>query len=197
MSENRRRGAVLQQAIFDATWELLLEEDPEQLSMGAVAERVGTSKPVLYRRWPNRAELIVATLQARTPTPVVDDDDHGSLRADLIALMHSAAAWFTRIPPAVVRSLRAATAADPELRALLPAQISMVDIRPALRAALNRAAARGEATGAAFGDRALKLPLDLMRLESLDHLPVPNPDDVIADIVDQVLLPLFTGRSAG
>jgi AcrR family transcriptional regulator len=190
----RRRGVALERAIINATWELLAEGNHERLTMAAIADRAGTSKPVLYRRWTNRTDLILAALRNKTPTPQLANADHGTLRADLIALLHSAAAWFTGLPPGVVHSLRAAMAVDPELRALLAMRIDLVDIRPALFQALERAARRGETDGGPVGDRALRLPLDLMFLESMNQLPVAEPDKVIAEIIDQIMLPLLTAR---
>ena len=193
----RRRGSALEQAILDATWQLLVAGDHDQLTMAAIAERAGTSKPVLYRRWPNRAALILATVQNKTPAPGLSTDDHGSLRADLIALLESAAAWFTGMPPEVLRSLRAATAVDPELRGLLPARITLVDIRPVLLHALERAAERGETSGQPVSERVLRLPLDLMFLESMNRIPVVDPDKVIVGIVDEVMMPILTARAPG
>lgn len=191
---SRRRGAALERAIISATWELLAEGNYERLTMAAIADRAGTSKPVLYRRWANRTELILAVLRNKTPAPRLANADHGTLRADLIALLHSAAAWFTGLPSGVVYSLRAAMAVDPELRALLATRIDLVDIRPDLLQALERAVRRGETDGGPVGDRALRLPLDLMFLESMNQLPVAEPDKVIAEIVDQIMLPLLTAR---
>jgi AcrR family transcriptional regulator len=187
----RRRGLELEQAIYDATWDLLAGGDHE-LTMAAIAERAGTSKPVLYRRWANRAELVLAAVQNKTPAPELPDDDHGTLRADLIALLHAAAAWFTGMPPEVLRSLRAATAVDPELRGLLPARITLVDIRPVMLQALERAAQRGQTSGEPVSERVLRLPLDLMYLESMNRIPVLDPEKVIAGIVDEIMMPILT-----
>ena len=54
---SRRRGTKLEDALLDAAWEELQEVGYTRLTMEAVAARAGTSKPVLYRRWPNRARL--------------------------------------------------------------------------------------------------------------------------------------------
>lgn len=185
---------ALEQAILDAAWELLDEGDPGRLTMAAIAERAGTSKPVLYRRWANVAQLIYSALQHGTPAPEIPDVDNGSLRDDLLAIMRAAGAWFTGMPPAVVRTLSAATTVYPELRGLLPERINLVDIRPAMRHALERAARRGETTDHPIGERLLRLPLDLMFLESLNGIPVAEPERFLAEVVDEVLLPAFIGQ---
>src|SRR5690606_32165704 len=57
------------------------EGGPEAITMERVAKRAGTSKPVLYRRWRSRAELLVAAALYRLPeTDSVPDS--GSLRDD-------------------------------------------------------------------------------------------------------------------
>ncbi|WP_437039839.1 TetR/AcrR family transcriptional regulator [Streptomyces sp. enrichment culture] len=79
----RRRSAALENAITDVAWDVLVEHSYNGLTYEAVAARDGTSKPVLYRRWPQREDLLIATLTrywrpsvfptpaacARTPSP--------------------------------------------------------------------------------------------------------------------------------
>lgn len=191
---SRRRGADLEQAIFDVTWELLGAFDYEQVTMAAIAERAHTSKPVLYRRWPTRTELVLATLHNKVPAPRFPHTDHGDLRSDLIAVLHAVADRFTGIPPQIIESLRIAMASDAELRDLIDTQIGLVDIGPVMAEVLERAVARGEVSAKPVPDRVVRLPLDLMRLESMHGVPVPGPDKVIAEIVDQIMVPLLTAR---
>lgn len=69
-------------AILTATLELLGELGYQNMSMSGVAERSGVSKPAIYRRWANKAELVAAALShshRRRPEPT------GRLREDLIA----------------------------------------------------------------------------------------------------------------
>jgi AcrR family transcriptional regulator len=186
---SRRRGPALERAIFDAVWELLAESGYEQLSMAAVATRAGTSKPVLYRRWANRAELVIATLREKVPAPDPPSADQGSLRADLLAMLRPLAHRLVGTPPNAVRSLRTAMINDPELIAAMRTQMDLVDLGPAMTRVLARAARRGEVSGRPVGSRVLRLPLDLVRTESLRSVPVP--DQVIVEIVDQILLPLL------
>ncbi|HET6737281.1 MAG TPA: helix-turn-helix domain-containing protein, partial [Kribbella sp.] len=56
----RRRGAALEEAILRAAVEELQEVGYRELTMDGVAARAGTSKNVIYRRWPSRAALCVA-----------------------------------------------------------------------------------------------------------------------------------------
>ncbi|MFC7756015.1 TetR/AcrR family transcriptional regulator [Tsukamurella soli] len=98
-ASGRRRGLALEQAIYDAVWELLAESGYDQLSMAAVAKRAHTGKPVLYRRWANRAELALAALRNKVPPPEFPQGDQGDLRSDLIALLRPLADWLVATPP--------------------------------------------------------------------------------------------------
>ncbi len=55
-----------------AAWEEVSEVGYAQLTMEGVAARAGTSKPVLYRRWPNRAALVLAAMR-RQVVPISSD----------------------------------------------------------------------------------------------------------------------------
>ena len=51
----RRRGQALEATVLKAAWEILNEVGYEQLTMAGVAKRAQATKPVLYRRWPDKA----------------------------------------------------------------------------------------------------------------------------------------------
>jgi len=78
----RRRGAELDAAIRAAVLELLAEHGPDGVTMDAVAVTAQTSKPVLYRRWPDRRALLRDTLLgiAMSAFPTVDT---GGFRGDM------------------------------------------------------------------------------------------------------------------
>ncbi|QXE33263.1 TetR/AcrR family transcriptional regulator [Streptomyces sp. GMY02] len=190
----RRRGAALEAAILSATWDVLVEDGYEHLTMDAVAARAGTSKPVLYRRWSSRAELLLAAVLDKFPTPAIPDQDHGDLRADLIALLQPLADRFAAVPPESVGQLNAAMANDAELTQLIYTRVGQVDLRSPLERILQRATLRGDYGGAPVTARVVALPLALLRAESLRGLPVPG--EAIVRIVEDILLPLFNGLSS-
>ena len=83
----RRRGKELEDAILQAAWSLFTRDGFTAVTMQQVAADAGTSKPVLYRRWPDRNALlkdaIAFGLHALSPaTP-----NTGSVRGDLVAFM--------------------------------------------------------------------------------------------------------------
>ena len=54
----RPRDPRIDGAVLRATVELLAETGYSGLLVSAIAERAGTSKPAIYRRWPSKAHLV-------------------------------------------------------------------------------------------------------------------------------------------
>ena len=86
-TQTRRRGAELEAAILDAAWEQLIAEGYEHFTIDTVAARARTSKPVLYRRWKTREDLLRATVRHRGAADPPAIPDTGTLRGDLLALL--------------------------------------------------------------------------------------------------------------
>jgi AcrR family transcriptional regulator len=82
----RRRGDVLERAIFEAALEQLSTLGWKRLTMEGVANCAQTGKAALYRRWPCKEDLVMAALQKALPM-VQEGPDLGSLRDDLIFLL--------------------------------------------------------------------------------------------------------------
>ena len=61
---HRRRGPALEAAILGAAWDELRTTGYAGFTIDAVARHAGTSRPVLYRRWPN-VQAVVAELMTR------------------------------------------------------------------------------------------------------------------------------------
>ena len=54
----RPRDGQIDDAVLRATVELLERDGYLQLTIANVAERAGTTKPAIYRRWPTKAHLV-------------------------------------------------------------------------------------------------------------------------------------------
>jgi len=186
----RRRGADLEKALLDAAWQELIAGGYARFTMDGVVRRAGTSPPVLYRRWPDRDQLVRATIahvleQARVAVP-----DTGSLREDVLTLMRTISA--TRVQLVTVMGAQLAgyhqeTGASPaDLLAIGRANIGDV--------IFDRAVDRGEIKPEHLTDRIKSLPFDLLRHEILMTFAVV-PDRVLEEIVDTIFLPLV--RSPG
>lgn len=85
----------------------------EGLSIDRVAERAGVAKTTLYRRWPSKAELVVALItNLREEVPF---EPSGDPRRDLTALVTAIAASLTATPTTLVADLAAAAAREPRV----------------------------------------------------------------------------------
>jgi len=186
MGERRRRGSELEDSILEAAWQELAETGYAKLTMEAVAARAHTGKQVLYRRWPNRARLVVAAMRHNTGSIVADPPDTGTLRGDLLAVLDHMARRQRDIGSETLHGLMAESVdLDPEFPTV------MLDM---LRGILERAAARGEIPSVPSSARVITLPADLLRHEMLRGSR-PVTTEVAVEIVDEVVLPLL--RSAG
>jgi AcrR family transcriptional regulator len=183
----RRRGKALEDAVLDAAWSELHDGGYASFTMEAVAERAHTSRPVLYRRWPNRADLAVAAIRHILHQHPVNAPNTGNLRGDLIALLQQ---FSKNRVVFVVLSFQMSeyfsetnTSLADLRRSLLQGSHSLVDV------VLARAVDRGEIDHSKLTPRIASLLPDLVRHEFLMTLkPVPNA--VIAEFVDDIFLPL-------
>jgi AcrR family transcriptional regulator len=190
----RRHGTVLEQAILTAAAEVLAESGYAGLTMDAVARRAGTNKNTLYRRWAGRAALGAAAYQQvaadRRPGP----PDTGSLRGDCIELLRRAARDLCSPCGEILRSLLDAARDQPALLAQLRHRSDESGTAMWLTV-LGRAVARGEAAPEVLHPRVATTAFTLLRNECFVRGNAAVPDGVIAEIVDEVYLPLVRGRS--
>jgi AcrR family transcriptional regulator len=86
----RPRDAAIDVAVLAATRRQLAESGLAALSVSAVAQEAGTTRPAIYRRWPNRLELAVAAVAnlAEIDPPVPTDDPLTDLTAELTHFRH-------------------------------------------------------------------------------------------------------------
>jgi len=81
----RRRGTAVEKAISDAVLAELAEVGFGRLTFEGVAERAGTGKSPLYRRWPDTVSLVIDTLEKLGADPA-GYRRTGVLRDDVIGL---------------------------------------------------------------------------------------------------------------
>jgi AcrR family transcriptional regulator len=187
----RRRGEALDQAILHATFAELTEVGYAGLTMERVAERSGTGKASLYRRWPSRMELALDAVHLVLPDPA-SPPDTGSLRGDVLAFLRSVADLLAGPAGQALRGLLSDALADPHRIAELRRH-SQSPSRKAMREIVRRAVDRGEVNPDVLTDRRIEVAPALLRHHFLFH-GVPVPDDVIVGIVDEVVVPLLTAR---
>lgn len=190
----RRRGAELEHAIEEAVVALVVEQGATAVTMEAVAARCGTSKPVLYRRWPDRAALLRDVLLRRA-TGAIPAEDTGSYRTDMLAIMRGWASVLSGPGNRVMQAIVAAMMHDPEFaRAFREGVIGW----------RKEEMARLLARGVARGDVRADVPVDLLRelgqgvlwhrfLITGDEID----DDLVVRVVDELLVPLVTPPVTG
>ncbi|MEN4479003.1 TetR family transcriptional regulator [Mycolicibacterium cosmeticum] len=110
----RPRDPRIDAAILGATADLLVEIGYSNLTMAAVAERAGTTKTALYRRWSSKAELVHEAAFPTAPTALGMPE--GDIATDIRAMIAAAGAVFTSpVVRAALPGVIADMAADPQL----------------------------------------------------------------------------------
>jgi AcrR family transcriptional regulator len=81
----RPRSEQAEQAIIEATLDLFAEKGFEGVCIELVAVRAGVGKATIYRRWPNKEELLLAAFASlKSPFP---EPKGVSVRDDLLAMV--------------------------------------------------------------------------------------------------------------
>jgi AcrR family transcriptional regulator len=132
----RPRDPQIDAAVLRATIAVLGKSGYGRLTLEEVARHAGTTKPAIYRRWPNRQRLVLDALgqrlgEARSP-------DTGCTLCDLDECLKLFVAAFRRMPPGVLGPLFADCAGDRELRAAFMT-VLFDPPRAAVRETLERA----------------------------------------------------------
>jgi AcrR family transcriptional regulator len=188
----------LEDALLDAAWQQLEQDGYAGFTLEAVAERAGTSRPVLYRRWAGKDELVGAAIVHELGRDRVTVPDTGSLREDTLELLRRASETRGRLVPVLsvligsYFSATGTTFADVQERAFGGRA------RTAMDEIIERAVARGEIDPGRVSPRVRTVAIDLMRHHMfLTFKPLSEAD--IIGIVDEIFLPLVrtTGNLDG
>jgi AcrR family transcriptional regulator len=185
----RRRGDALTAAIFDATLAELAEVGYAELTMERVAGRARASKGSLYRRWSNRAELVVDAMHHARPHQI-EPPDTGSVREDLLGYLRAVADLLNGADGEAARGLMVESVRDPELMAVV--RIRFIDPGIAMVLdVLRRGAVRGEVRPTALTHRIASVGPGLIRQQYMVY-GAPIPDEVVLELVDYILMPLIS-----
>lgn len=137
----RPRDPRIDAAILRAAADLLVEIGYSNLTMAAVAERAGTTKTALYRRWSSKAELVHEAAFPAAPTAI--QTPPGDVTADIRAMLAAARDVFTSpVVRAAMPGLISDMAVDPDLNARVMARFT--GAFDAVRARMAEAVKRGE-----------------------------------------------------
>ncbi|MGV0820311.1 TetR/AcrR family transcriptional regulator [Martelella sp. AMO21009] len=187
---SRRRGPKLEEAILEAAWDILIEHGYNGMTYEAVAARAGTSRPVLYRRWPHRDDLLLAAVTRSWRSEPIPIPNTGSLREDAIALLHNLNARRPRmialISAQIMDYFRDSGSTFSKLREALYAPGEST----AFETITRRAVERGELIDVPRSRRVVNLPFDLFRHDVFMTLREVSNESIV-EIVDEVWLPLL------
>ena len=184
---SRRRGKVLEAAIFEVVMQELAEAGYVNFSIERVAAGAGTSKPVIYRRWPTRARLVYAALRANRPGLSFEAPDTGTVRGDVMVILHSVSEMVDELSPEVIFGLIAELLHENESSLFAEVHERNAKIMAEI---LTRGIARGEIAAEKLTPRLAALPFDLARYQ-LMVLRQPLSAQDIEEIIDRIFLPLI------
>jgi AcrR family transcriptional regulator len=195
-ARRRRHGKQLESALLAAGWDELVEVGYAHLTMGSVAVRARTSEAVLYRRWANKDQLVLAAIEHYRNANPVAVPDTGALRSDLFAqltgLSEALAGFYAIAAAAAFSGLLADTGLTP---AQAREKVMEAQQLPRIRPIYQRAHDRGELNLEGIPPAVLAMPFDLVRHDMLMDLKPPKPAR-IQSIVDELFLPLVQNYQA-
>lgn len=177
-----------EQQILDAALEALAEVGYDRLTMDAVATRARASKATLYRRWNDKASLVIDALVSQKEELTAPDT--GSLRGDLVASFCGMGGLTDTKQISVFASVLTAISRDAGFAEKF--RRDFIAPKAALsRMVYERAQARGElAPDADLDLLSTAVPgIVLHRLFLLGETP---DADLITRVIDQIILPAAT-----
>lgn len=137
-----RRSTATEEAILEATRELLIEVGVHGLTVEGVAARAGVAKTTVYRRWKSKEELALAVLFEMVK--IVPVPDLGNIRDELIMFVNYAVRILGKtLMGRVMKGLVSDFASNEELGHAFREQV--ISLRLAeVRRLIERATERGE-----------------------------------------------------
>ncbi|MEA2320587.1 MAG: hypothetical protein QOD81_437 [Solirubrobacteraceae bacterium] len=188
-ARGRPRDPARDARILDAALALVAQVGYDRMTVDAIAERAGVSKPTIYRRWNGKSEVVADAIRHRKDEAVAADT--GSLRGDLLAVVHAQAETISGDENAqIVAGLTGLLRSSDEFATLFRER-AIAPERARWAQLLDRATARGElAPGAVvtplFADIAGSLVFTRVMIAR-----EPIDDAFVEELVDRVLLPIL------
>lgn len=190
-TETRRHGEVLVDAILQAAWDELSEFGYAHLTMGQVATRAKTNKATIYRRWSNKAKLVIAAIHKHVSSSIKGIPDTGNLSNDVVILLHKIAQPLQMIGAETLHGLMVEHLGENLMSSMPQLMHTGTEIRSttAMIKILKNAELRGEVILEKISPRIISLPADLLRYEILiSHGSIS--DKTINEIVNNIFMPL-------
>jgi AcrR family transcriptional regulator len=199
VTQTARRGAdsspwsPRETELLDATLQLLQEHGYDRLTIDAVAAMTHASKATVYRRWPSKAELVLAAFIEGCRQVAVAPGT-GTLRGDLLRL-GEVICQHARQQAGAIRAVMVEMSRHPALHDAM--QNEFLDQRKALiQEVLHEAADRGEIDHAVISDELWDLLPGYLIFRSIMPNRPPTAHTVQA-LVDDVIIPSLTRKANG
>lgn len=171
--------------LLAVTLRLLQEHGYDRLSLEDVATEAKASKATLYRRWPSKAELVLAAFiegtRAKDAVPQT-----GSLREDLLTIGAQVCEHVAE-QASTMRAVLNEIARSPALTEAFRTEF-IDERRRTLMAVLHNAAERGEIDLAAINDEIWDVLPGYLVFRTLLPVALPTQATVRA-LVDEVMMP--------
>lgn len=176
----RRRDPACDDLIHAATLAEFVERGYVGLSVEGVAARAGVAKATIYRRYPNKAALVVDAVRVGA---CIDDHlpDSGDLRADLTSILRGMVERFRGPDGAVLVAFAAERVRHPELAAEFERSV-IGNKRRHVRELLQAAIDRGQLPADADTELIAEAGPALVWHHALNRLPMSRnlPDRIVA-----------------
>ncbi len=174
--------------LLAVTLRLLQQHGYDRLTVDAVAATARASKATVYRRWPSKAELVLAAFIEGIRQVAVAPDT-GTLRGDLLQLGHVISEQ-ARQHASTIRAVLVEVSRNPALDEALQQQF--IEKRKALmHHVLAQAVDRGEIDSAAVHDELWDLLPGYLIFRSI--IPSRPPTNrTVQTLVDDVIIPSLT-----
>ena len=174
--------------LLAVTLQLLQEHGYDGLTVDAVAAKARASKATVYRRWPSKAELVLAAFMEGIRQVAVPPET-GALRGDLLRLGEMICIQGQQ-HAGTVRAVLVEISRNPALNDVM--QHQFIEQRKALMDhILAQAVDRGEIDQAAINDELWDLLPHYLIFRSIISGPPPTEQTVEA-LVDEVIVPSLT-----
>ena len=174
--------------LLKVTLQLLQEHGYDRLTVDAVAATARASKATVYRRWPSKAELVLAAFIEGIRQVAVSPDT-GTLRGDLLRL-GSMVCQEARKHAGTMRAVLVEVSRNPALSDVMENQF-MEQRRALMNHVLRQAVERGEIDKAVISDELWDVLPGYLIFRSI--IPGRPPTDrTVKALVDDVIIPSLT-----
>ena len=177
--------------LLAVTLRLLQEEGYDGLTVDAVAATARASKATVYRRWPTKAELVLAAFIEGVRQVAVAPET-GTLRGDLLQLGEVCCDQ-ARTHASTMRAVMVEVSRNPALNEVM--QHQFLEQRKALfKHVLGQAVERGEIDASAISEDLWDVLPGYLIFRSIFSLREPS-QRTVQSLVDDVIMPSLTRRN--